>query len=122
MFRIERFFMIFTARLPSGPHPGALFRVRGLGVTASWTPPPGSLDKWVLVREIETGVRCQSDQERRRCLFIHGAHAAFLSKQAALAGGAAGDQPSLHVRRERNSRVGDPFGRRQQRKAGLKSR
>ncbi len=37
--------------------------------------------------------------------FIHGAHAAFLSKQAALAGGAAGDQPSLHVRGERNSSV-----------------
>jgi hypothetical protein len=38
MFRIERFFMIFTARLPSGPHPGALFRVRALGVTTSPDP------------------------------------------------------------------------------------
>jgi hypothetical protein len=51
----------------------------------------------------KTRVRRQSDQEGRRRLFVHGAYAAFLSKQTALAGSKTSRQPCLLVRRVRNS-------------------
>jgi hypothetical protein len=47
--------------------------------------------------EIETRVGRESDQKRRRRLFLHDVHEAFLSKQTALAISKTGSQPGQRV-------------------------
>ena len=61
--------------------------------------------------EIETRVGRESDQKRRRRLFLHDVHEAFLSKQTALAISKTGSQPRQRVRRERNSGLANVSGR-----------
>src|SRR5277367_5125370 len=77
----------------------------------NFLPPPDSLEDGFYPDEIETRVGCESDQKRRRRLFLHDVHEAFLSKQTALGISKTGSQPCQRVRRERNSGLANVSGR-----------